>query len=80
MVEFFEWCQSFVQSIADTISSLFQLLKSLLDAVFDLIEMLPSVVTMVTSSIGFLPDMVMLFAGLSITVSIIYLIVGRNNN
>lgn len=75
-----EWIQNFLVSIGSTIQSVFSLLFSLVQSLFDLVKMLPSMVTLTTSAIGFLPDMVMLFAGLSITVSVIYLIAGRNNN
>ena len=75
-----QWFQNFFVSIASTIESLISLVFSLIQSLFDLIKMLPTMITITTSAIGFLPDMVMLFATLSITVSVIYLMVGRNNN
>lgn len=80
MKEFFSWIQSAFESIVDIFESVIQLVLSIGESLFDLIKMIPAVVTMVTSSIGYLPSMLILFAGLSITVSVVYLIAGRNNN
>lgn len=78
--DIFNWLQSFAQSIADAVVSIFSLLGNLLSAVFDLVKMLPTVISTITLSIGFLPSMLLVFASLSITVSVIMLIAGRNNN
>ena len=80
MKEFFSWIQSVVESVFDIFESVIGLVLSIFDSLFDLIKMIPGVVTMVTSSIGFLPSMLVLCAGLSITVSVVYLIAGRNNS
>lgn len=80
MKEFFSWIQSAFESFVDIFESVIQLFLSIGESLFDLIKMIPAVVTMVTSSIGYLPSMLILFAGLSITVSVVYLIAGRNNN
>lgn len=75
-----EWFQSFFSSIGDTIVSLVQFVVSIGQALFDLIKMLPTVISMLVSSIGYLPSMLALFATLSISISVIYLVAGRNNN
>jgi len=75
-----EWLQNFFVSFGSVIESLISFVVSLVQSLFDLVKMLPTMITITTSSIGYLPDMVMLFATLSISVSVIYLIAGRNNN
>lgn len=78
--DIFNWLQSFAQSILDAVVSIFSLIGNLLSALFDLVKMLPTVISTITLSIGFLPSMLLVFASLSITVSVIMLIAGRNNN
>lgn len=78
--DIFNWLQSFAQSIADAVVSIFSLLGNLVSALFDLVRMLPTVVSTLSLSIGFLPSMLLAFASLSIGVSIFMLVAGRNNN
>lgn len=75
-----QWFQEFFSSIGDTINSLISLIVGLFSAVVDLVKMLPTVISMLVGSIGYLPKMLALFATLSITISVIYLVAGRNNN
>lgn len=74
-----EWFQNFFLSLGEAIASVFTLIVSLIKSLLDFITLLPTVVTMLVSSIGFLPSVLALFATLSITVSVIYLVVGRNS-
>lgn len=73
------WFVNFGSSILEVCTSLFGFLISLVKGLFELISMLPSIITLLVDSIGFLPSVVSLFASLSIMISIIYLIAGRNN-
>lgn len=75
-----QWIVNALEAFFDIFRSLVAFIVSLVQSVFDMIKLLPTVVSLFVSSIGFLPSMLSLFATLSITVSIIYLIVGRNNN
>ena len=75
-----DWIINFFSSIGDTINSLINLLVSLIKGTFDLFAMLPTIITLLVDSIGFLPSVVSLFAFLSVTVSVVYLVAGRNTN
>lgn len=75
-----DWITNFCSSIADTFVSLINLLVSLIKGLFDLIAMLPTIITLLVDSIGFLPSVVSLFAFLSVTVSVFFLVTGRNTN
>lgn len=77
LADIFNWIQEFIITCWNVISSVLSLLFSLVQSLFDIFSMLPTIVSMITSSIGFLPDMVMVFAVLSLTVSIMFLVVGR---
>ncbi len=72
-----DWIQNFLVSLWDIIQSVYGLISQLLQGLYDLIKYIPLVVSLVTSSIGFLPGVLLVFASLSITVSIIYLLAGR---
>lgn len=74
-----DWFVNFGLSVLEVFTSLFGFLVSLVKGLFELISMLPSIVTLLVESIGFLPSIVSFFASLSILISIIYLIAGRNN-
>lgn len=75
-----QWFQNYFVSIAATFEALISFLVSSSKAILDLVKLLPTMITITTSALGYLPGIVMLFGSLSIGVSIIYLIVGRNNN
>lgn len=75
-----DWLVNFFSSIGDTIISLINLLVSFIKGIFDLFAILPTIVTLLVDSIGFLPSVVSLFALLSISISIFYLVAGRNTN
>lgn len=75
-----DWLINAFNSLCSVVMSVIQLVISLLKSVFDLIMLLPSIVSLLVDSIGFLPSVVSLFAVLSISVSVIYLVAGRNTN
>ena len=71
MVEFF-------QGIADVIGSLINLVISLIKGLIQLIGLIPTAVQSLTLSIGILPSILVAFATATITISVIFIIVGRN--
>lgn len=75
-----DWLVNAFNSLCSVVMSVLQLLGSLAKSIFDLVMLLPSIVSLLVDSIGFLPSVVSLFAVLSISVSVIYLIAGRNTN
>lgn len=70
MFKFFSW-------LADTIASLVNFLASLIKGLIQLISLIPSAVNMLTKSIGILPSLLIGFATLTITISVIFILVGR---
>ena len=70
--------------MVDALTSILGFFETLLDFVGFLIEglaelllMIPSAFTMLTYSIGFLPSVLLAFASIAITISIVFLIVNR---
>jgi hypothetical protein len=70
--------------VVDALKSILGFFETLLDFVGFLIEglaelllMIPSAFTMLTYSIGFLPSVLLAFASVAITISIVFLIVNR---
>jgi hypothetical protein len=70
--------------VIDALKSILGFFETLLDFVGFLIEglaelllMIPSAFTMLTYSIGFLPSVLLAFASIAITISIVFLIVNR---
>lgn len=70
MIEFFK-------SILNAFGTLFDLVKYLVTGLFQLFAMIPSAFAMLTYSIGFLPTALLGFAAVALTISIVYLIIGR---
>lgn len=70
MIEFFK-------SILNVITTVFDMLSYLVTGLVQLFAMIPSGFAMLTYSIGFLPTVLLAFASVAITISIIYLIIGR---
>jgi len=70
--------------VVDALKSILGFFETLLDFVGFLIEglaelllMIPSAFTMLTYSIGFLPSVLLAFASIAITISIVFLIINR---
>jgi hypothetical protein len=70
MIEFFK-------SILNAITTAFDMLSYLVTGLVQLFAMIPSGFAMLTYSIGFLPTVLLAFASVAITLSIVYLIIGR---
>ncbi len=64
--------------LVDTAQSIINFVMSLFEGFVSMIRMIPQIVTMVTGAIGYLPSVLAVFATLTITVSVLYLILGRN--
>lgn len=70
MIEFFK-------SILNAITTVFDMFSYLVTGLVQLFSMIPSGFAMLTYSIGFLPSVLLAFASVAITISIVYLIIGR---
>lgn len=65
------------QSIIDFFASIGALLWSFVTGIWTMLQMLPTAVTMITSSIATMPLVLVAFASAAITISVVYLIIGR---
>lgn len=66
-----------LKSIMDFFGTLLDMVKYLVTGLVQLFALIPQAFAMLTYSIGFLPSVLLAFAAVAITLSIIYLIVGR---
>lgn len=72
MFKFFDW-------LVNTITSLVEFLWTIVKGLIQLISLIPTAVNMLTSSIGILPSLLVGFATATITISVIFILVGRNS-
>lgn len=66
-----------LKSILAAITTAFDFLGYLVTGLVQLFAMIPSAFTMINYSLGFLPTVLLAFASVAITISIVYLIIGR---
>ena len=66
-----------LKSIMDFFGTILDMVKYLVTGLVQLFTLIPQAFAMLTYSIGFLPSVLLAFAAVAITLSIIYLIVGR---
>jgi membrane protein YdbS with pleckstrin-like domain len=66
-----------LKSIMDFFGTILDMVKYLVTGLVQLFLLIPQAFAMLTYSIGFLPSVLLAFAAVAITLSIIYLIVGR---
>lgn len=70
IIDFLKELGSFFQTLIDMVVNLLQQLLTF-------IMLIPVGVNMLITSVGYLPSILIVFATLSITVSVIYLVLGR---
>lgn len=66
-----------LKSILDFFGTLLNFVEYLVTGLVQLITMIPSAFAMLTYSIGYLPSVLLAFAAVAITLSIVFLILGR---
>lgn len=66
-----------LKSILGFFETLLDFVGFLIKGLAELLLMIPSAFTMLTYSIGFLPSVLLAFASIAITISIVFLIVNR---
>ena len=66
-----------LKSILGFFETLLDFVGFLIEGLAELLLMIPSAFTMLTYSIGFLPAVLLAFASIAITISIVFLIVNR---
>ena len=69
---FFEWLATLLQIVIDFI-------VNLIENLIAFFQLVPSVLVFVGSAISYLPSSIMIFATVGITVSVMYLILGRDD-
>lgn len=66
-----------LKSILGFFETLLDFVSFLIEGLAELLLMIPSAFTMLTYSIGFLPSVLLAFASIAITISIVFLIINR---
>lgn len=66
-----------LKSILGFFETLLDFVGFLIEGLVELLLMIPSAFTMLTYSIGFLPSVLLAFASVAITISIVFLIINR---
>lgn len=74
------WLQDFFTWFGTMIESLVSFVVNMVTGLLDLLASIPTILTFLTSSIGHLPPVVLPFATAGITISVVLLVVGRQNN
>lgn len=69
----------FFKQIADFIGSIITFITQMVEGVITLLMLLPKCVTLLTDSIGALPAILVAFATVTITVCVIFIILGREH-
>jgi len=72
-----QWFISLIKGIFTTFGSVFNLLKSAFMGLISLLEMLPMLIRDMSMAVGLLPTVLVTFFSISLTVTIIYLVLGR---
>lgn len=72
-----QWFIDLINSIFTTFGAIFNLFKSAIDGLISLLKMLPVLITDMTTAVGLLPTVLVTFFSISLTVTIIYLVLGR---
>lgn len=73
------WIINFIKDFAQTISGIVNFAVTLVQGLLTLIGMLPSLIADMTTAVGFLPTILVTFFGVSVTVTVVFLIAGRGH-
>lgn len=68
------------EGLFDLISSVVNLVVSLLTSLFDFISSIPTFVKTITAAVTSMPDLFAGFIGLSLTITIVFIIIGRSRS
>lgn len=66
-----------LKSVLDFFGTILDFVEYLVTGLVQLIAMIPSAFAMLTYSIGYLPSVLLAFAAVAVTMSIVFLILGR---
>lgn len=73
------WLIDFFKSLFGTITSVISFLISLVKSLIDFLISLPMFISTLTGSLGVVPSFMLTFVTITITVSVILIIIGREN-
>lgn len=65
------------KAVLDFLGTVLDFIEYLVSGLVQLLAMIPSAFSMLTYSIGYLPTVLLAFAAVAITLSIVFLILGR---
>lgn len=68
---------NWIEELSGILGGLLQFLVSLVKGLLNLIQSLPSYLSQLTTCIGYLPEVLVTWFGIGITVTVIFLILGR---
>lgn len=68
-----------IKELSGTIGGLLQFLLSLVKGLLNLIQALPSYINQLTTCVGYLPEVLITWFGIGITVTVIFLVLGRRD-
>ena len=68
---------NFLQELGQLFETALDMAVNFIQQLVTFIKLIPVGVTMLVTSVGYLPSILIVFATLSITVSVIYLVLGR---
>lgn len=68
-----------IKELSGTVGGLLQFLLSLVKGLLNLIQALPSYINQLTTCVGYLPEVLITWFGIGITVTVIFLILGRRD-
>lgn len=74
-----KWIQEALQSLLDGLQTIFDFVVSLVTGLIEVVKFLPRVFSTLFSSIGQMPSFLTAFAVLTVTILILYIVVGRDN-
>lgn len=77
MMQLLNWISDFLQTVVDTIVSIFSFFLNLIMGLLNFLKLLPTYISYVTLSVGFLPSFLTVFASATIAIAVIYVILGR---
>lgn len=74
----FEMLNNFFSSVSDVIEKIVSFFRGFLDGMVTFFKIIPNAVNTVTSWVESLPTVLKVFAVVTLTISVIYLILGRD--
>lgn len=72
-----QWIIDFFTSLIDMLKGVLNLLVTAFNGLISIVKMLPSLITDMSTAVGLLPTVLATFFSISLTVTIIFLILGR---